>query len=58
MQGNNNSWVHVPPISGSLVINVGDALQIMSNGPFSEVLAVEAGIGFQFRFLLILGHMT
>ena len=32
VRGNNDSWVHVPPISGSLVINVGDALQIMSNG--------------------------
>ena len=37
MQGNNNSWVHVPPISGSLVINVGDALQIMSNGQYKSI---------------------
>lgn len=27
-----DSWIHVPPVSGSLVINIGDALQIMSNG--------------------------
>ncbi|KAI3822925.1 hypothetical protein L1987_10526 [Smallanthus sonchifolius] len=30
-------WVHVPPINGSLVINVGDALQIMSNGKYKSV---------------------
>ncbi|XP_052183918.1 feruloyl CoA ortho-hydroxylase F6H1-3-like [Diospyros lotus] len=32
-----DTWVHVPPISGSLVINVGDALQIMSNGRYKSV---------------------
>ncbi|KAK3014766.1 hypothetical protein RJ639_007951 [Escallonia herrerae] len=32
-----DSWVHVPPISGSLVINVGDALQIMSNGRYKSI---------------------
>ncbi|MBA0752302.1 hypothetical protein Gogos_001147 [Gossypium gossypioides] len=30
-------WIHVPPIKGSLVINVGDALQIMSNGRYRSV---------------------
>ncbi|KAK1429066.1 hypothetical protein QVD17_11265 [Tagetes erecta] len=30
-------WVHVPPVTGSLVINVGDALQIMSNGKYKSV---------------------
>ena len=30
-------WVHVPPIKGSLVINIGDALQIMSNGRYKSV---------------------
>ncbi|XP_076913429.1 feruloyl CoA ortho-hydroxylase F6H1-3-like [Bidens hawaiensis] len=30
-------WIHVRPISGSLVINVGDALQIMSNGKYKSV---------------------
>ncbi|GKC12213.1 feruloyl CoA ortho-hydroxylase 1-like protein, partial [Tanacetum coccineum] len=30
-------WIHVPPFSGSLVINVGDALQIMSNGKYKSV---------------------
>nr|XP_043613663.1 feruloyl CoA ortho-hydroxylase F6H1-3-like [Erigeron canadensis] len=30
-------WIHVPPISGSLVINVGDALQIISNGTYKSV---------------------
>ena len=37
VQGNNDSWVHVPPISGSLVINVSDALQIMSNGRYKSI---------------------
>ncbi|CAK9187756.1 unnamed protein product, partial [Ilex paraguariensis] len=32
-----NSWIHVPPISESLVINVGDALQIMSNGRYKSI---------------------
>ncbi|KAK9715784.1 hypothetical protein RND81_06G189200 [Saponaria officinalis] len=31
------SWVHVPPIPGALVINVGDALQIMSNGKYKSI---------------------
>uniref|UniRef100_A0A803KLV6 Fe2OG dioxygenase domain-containing protein n=1 Tax=Chenopodium quinoa TaxID=63459 RepID=A0A803KLV6_CHEQI len=31
------SWVHVPPISGALVINIGDALQIMSNGKYKSI---------------------
>ncbi|GKA96081.1 feruloyl CoA ortho-hydroxylase 1-like protein [Tanacetum coccineum] len=30
-------WIHVPPVSGSLVINVGDALQIISNGKYKSV---------------------
>ncbi|XVE90466.1 hypothetical protein DITRI_Ditri20bG0080200 [Diplodiscus trichospermus] len=34
-QGDN--WIHVPPIKGSLVINVGDALQILSNGRYRSV---------------------
>ncbi|KAK2972565.1 hypothetical protein RJ640_022416, partial [Escallonia rubra] len=32
-----DSWVHVPPISGSLLINVRDALQIMSNGRHKSI---------------------
>ena len=35
--GNNSSWVHIPPISGSLLINVDDALQIMSNGRYKSI---------------------
>lgn len=31
------SWIHVPPISGALVINIGDALQIISNGRYKSV---------------------
>lgn len=30
-------WVHVPPIPGALVINIGDALQIMSNGKYKSI---------------------
>ncbi|KAH0704857.1 hypothetical protein KY290_009545 [Solanum tuberosum] len=30
-------WVHVPPIHGALVINIGDALQIMSNGRYKSI---------------------
>ncbi|KAL4581587.1 hypothetical protein LXL04_006110 [Taraxacum kok-saghyz] len=32
-----DSWVHVPPIMGSFTINIGDALQIMSNGRYKSV---------------------
>lgn len=32
-----SSWISVPPMKGSLVINVGDALQIMSNGRYRSV---------------------
>ncbi|GMJ11344.1 hypothetical protein like AT1G55290 [Hibiscus trionum] len=31
------NWIHIPPIKGSLVINVGDALQILSNGRYRSV---------------------
>ncbi|XP_021766049.1 feruloyl CoA ortho-hydroxylase 1-like [Chenopodium quinoa] len=31
------SWIHVPPIDGALVINIGDALQILSNGKYKSV---------------------
>lgn len=31
------SWLHVTPITNSLVINVGDALQILSNGRYKSV---------------------
>ncbi|GMN73212.1 hypothetical protein TIFTF001_056066 [Ficus carica] len=32
-----DSWVHVPPVKGSLVINIGDALQIFSNGRYRSI---------------------
>ncbi|KAK9068818.1 hypothetical protein SSX86_012934 [Deinandra increscens subsp. villosa] len=32
-----DTWVHVPPIKGSLTINIGDALQIMSNGRYKSI---------------------
>ncbi|KAK2424486.1 2-oxoglutarate (2OG) and Fe(II)-dependent oxygenase superfamily protein [Trifolium repens] len=32
-----HSWIHMPPISGALVINIGDALQIMSNGRYKSI---------------------
>ncbi|KAJ6427960.1 hypothetical protein OIU84_023379 [Salix udensis] len=37
VRGNNDSWIHVPPVNGSIVINVGDALQIMSNGRYKSI---------------------
>ncbi|XP_037491152.1 LOW QUALITY PROTEIN: feruloyl CoA ortho-hydroxylase F6H1-3-like [Jatropha curcas] len=36
-KGEEDGWVHVPPIEGSLVINVGDALQILSNGRYKSI---------------------
>ncbi|KAJ7980569.1 2-oxoglutarate (2OG) and Fe(II)-dependent oxygenase superfamily protein [Quillaja saponaria] len=36
-RSDDDSWVHVPPVRGSLVINVGDALQIMSNGRYKSI---------------------
>ena len=30
-------WIHVAPINGALVINVGDALEIMSNGRYKSI---------------------
>ncbi|CAK9176029.1 unnamed protein product [Ilex paraguariensis] len=32
--GENEGWVEIPPIPGALVINVGDTLQILSNGRY------------------------
>lgn len=32
-----DSWIHVPPICESLVINIGDALQIISNGRYKSI---------------------
>ncbi|KAA8549651.1 hypothetical protein F0562_001331 [Nyssa sinensis] len=32
-----DSWIHVQPIGGSLVVNIGDALQIMSNGRYKSI---------------------
>ncbi|KAE8692943.1 Feruloyl CoA ortho-hydroxylase 1 [Hibiscus syriacus] len=32
-----NSWIHVPPVNGALVINVGDILQIMSNDRYKSI---------------------
>ncbi|KAL6343373.1 hypothetical protein AAG906_024738 [Vitis piasezkii] len=42
-----DQWVNIPPISGALVINVGDLLQFVSNGNFKSsehrVLAKNVG---------------
>ncbi|KAL8103268.1 hypothetical protein AgCh_027718 [Apium graveolens] len=35
--GKESAWIYVPPISGSVVINVGDALEILSNGKYKSV---------------------
>ncbi|XP_024027960.1 feruloyl CoA ortho-hydroxylase 1-like [Morus notabilis] len=32
-----DSWIHVPHVDGALVINIGDVLQIMSNGLYKSV---------------------
>nr|XP_043622447.1 scopoletin 8-hydroxylase isoform X2 [Erigeron canadensis] len=32
----NEDWVEIPPIHGALVINIGDALQILSNGRYKS----------------------
>ncbi|XP_052490865.1 feruloyl CoA ortho-hydroxylase F6H1-3-like [Gossypium raimondii] len=38
VRGNDgDNWIYVPPIKGSLVINVGDALQIISKGKYRSV---------------------
>ncbi|OIS98477.1 PREDICTED: feruloyl CoA ortho-hydroxylase 2-like [Nicotiana attenuata] len=34
---NDSTWLPVPPINGALVINVGDALQILSNGRYKSI---------------------
>lgn len=31
------NWIPVPPIDGALVINIGDALQILSNGKYKSI---------------------
>ncbi|KAJ9559311.1 hypothetical protein OSB04_013925 [Centaurea solstitialis] len=42
-------WVHVPPIEGSLTINIGDALQIMSNGRYKSIEHYVAANGNENR---------
>ncbi|XP_054809103.1 1-aminocyclopropane-1-carboxylate oxidase homolog 1-like [Prosopis cineraria] len=43
----NNQWVHVPPVHGALVINIGDLLQLITNDKFisvfHRVLASQTG---------------
>ncbi|KAE8733676.1 Feruloyl CoA ortho-hydroxylase 2 [Hibiscus syriacus] len=36
-ENDGDNWIHVPPIKGSLVINVGDTLQIMTNRRYRSV---------------------
>ncbi|GAB2277118.1 hypothetical protein Dimus_011825 [Dionaea muscipula] len=31
------SWIHVPPMRGALVINIGDVLQLLSNGRYKSI---------------------
>nr|XP_027061866.1 feruloyl CoA ortho-hydroxylase 2-like [Coffea arabica] len=33
----NDSWIYVSPIDGALVINIGDALEIISNGRYRSI---------------------
>ncbi|XP_019163426.1 PREDICTED: feruloyl CoA ortho-hydroxylase 1-like [Ipomoea nil] len=37
LDGGGDAWVAVPPITGALVINIGDALQILSNGRYKSI---------------------
>nr|GMD19289.1 feruloyl CoA ortho-hydroxylase 1-like [Ipomoea batatas] len=37
VDGGDDAWVPVPPITGALVINIGDALQILSNGRYKSI---------------------
>ncbi|KAG6632259.1 hypothetical protein I3843_13G128700 [Carya illinoinensis] len=32
-----DSWIHVPPVEGALVINIGDVLQILSNDKYKSI---------------------
>ncbi|CAJ1964324.1 unnamed protein product [Sphenostylis stenocarpa] len=32
-----DSWIYVPPVEGAFVINIGDVLQIMSNGRYKSI---------------------
>lgn len=32
-----DTWIHVPPIKGALVINIGDVLQIISNDKYKSI---------------------
>ncbi|KAF5202608.1 2-oxoglutarate (2OG) and Fe(II)-dependent oxygenase superfamily protein [Thalictrum thalictroides] len=34
--GNNDEWLEIPPIPGALLINIGDSLQILSNGKYKS----------------------
>nr|POE99928.1 feruloyl coa ortho-hydroxylase 2 [Quercus suber] len=52
VRGNNDIWVHVPPISGSLAINVGNALQIMSNGRYKSIEHRVVASGSKNRILV------
>lgn len=47
-----DSWIYVPPISGSIVINVGDALEIMSNEKYKSVEHRVAANGNNTRILV------
>ncbi|PIA25341.1 hypothetical protein AQUCO_11800020v1 [Aquilegia coerulea] len=35
--GKKGEWIEVPPIPGALLINIGDALQVISNGKYQSV---------------------
>lgn len=32
-----DSWIHVPPVKGALIINIGDVLQILSNDQYKSI---------------------
>ncbi|GMI97377.1 hypothetical protein like AT1G55290 [Hibiscus trionum] len=37
VRATDGSWIHVQPINGALIVNIGDVLQIMSNDKYKSV---------------------
>ncbi|XP_055832642.1 1-aminocyclopropane-1-carboxylate oxidase homolog 1-like [Solanum dulcamara] len=56
----NNYWVHIPPVSGALVVNVGELLQLISNDKFKSiahrVLASHVGPRVSVACFFTTGH--
>ncbi|WJX72644.1 hypothetical protein P8452_56500 [Trifolium repens] len=46
----NGEWLAIPPISGALVINVGDALQILSNDNIHSIQSVNSFVHTSYSY--------